>query len=242
MTEFTRDTEQNTLQGRAIRRLAVAAVLVGVAVVALSILSHRKTVPPPTPTTQTPAAPPQETMRSVEVAPPPPAPPAVAAPPVPQPAPPAGIPATPPPPPRVINGATVTEAPARVPARAKQSVPPHRQKPRATSARHPAPPKEAPRETPPSAVSETARQASSVAPPAAPPFPPLAPKGYVVQLGVFSDYHNAMDLQKRLAQHGIKSYTETRLNLGPFHSKAEAEQSMAKLRRLGISAVVVPNR
>ncbi|HCA26559.1 MAG TPA: SPOR domain-containing protein [Betaproteobacteria bacterium] len=95
------------------------------------------------------------------------------------------------------------------------------------------------RETPPAAAGETAHPAPSVAPPAT---PPLAPKGYVVQLGVFSDYRNAIDLQKRLAQHGIKSYTETRLNLGPFHSKAEAEQSMIKLRRLGISAVVAPNR
>ncbi|MBZ0091322.1 MAG: SPOR domain-containing protein [Sulfuricellaceae bacterium] len=72
--------------------------------------------------------------------------------------------------------------------------------------------------------------------------PEAAPKGYLVQLGVFSDFANAQQLQQRLSQHGIKSYTETRLHVGPFNTKEEAEQSLAKLRSLGISAVIVPNR
>jgi DedD protein len=59
-------------------------------------------------------------------------------------------------------------------------------------------------------------------------------------LGVFSDYANAQQLQERLARNGIKSYTETRLSVGPFQNKAEADQAYAKLRSMGISAVVVP--
>ncbi|MBZ0104205.1 MAG: SPOR domain-containing protein [Sulfuricella denitrificans] len=67
-----------------------------------------------------------------------------------------------------------------------------------------------------------------------------APKGYVVQLGLFSNYENAVQLQKRLADHGIKSYTETRLHVGPFQNKTEADQAMAKIRSMGINAVLAP--
>lgn len=69
-----------------------------------------------------------------------------------------------------------------------------------------------------------------------------APKGYTVQLGVFSNPTNALHLQEKLAQSGIKSYTETKLNVGPFQSKAEADQTLAKIRAMGVSAVVVPVR
>jgi DedD protein len=66
------------------------------------------------------------------------------------------------------------------------------------------------------------------------------PKGYVVQLGVFTNYANAQQLQERLAQNGIKSYTETRVHVGPFQNKAEADQALAKIKAMGIGAVVVP--
>lgn len=65
-------------------------------------------------------------------------------------------------------------------------------------------------------------------------------KGYAVQLGVFKDLSNAMQMQDKLTQQGIQSYTETKLNVGPFKNKAEAEQAMAKLRGLGINAILVP--
>ncbi|MBU1691462.1 MAG: SPOR domain-containing protein [Gammaproteobacteria bacterium] len=68
------------------------------------------------------------------------------------------------------------------------------------------------------------------------------PKGYTVQLGVFSNPTNALQLQEKLAKNGIKSYTETKLNVGPFQNKAEADQALAKIRSMGVSAVVVPVR
>lgn len=68
------------------------------------------------------------------------------------------------------------------------------------------------------------------------------PKGYVVQLGLFSNPDNALQLQKRLAEHGIKSYTETRLHVGPFQTKAEADEAQARIRALGINAVLAPAR
>ena len=69
-----------------------------------------------------------------------------------------------------------------------------------------------------------------------------APRAYTVQLGVFSNPANALQLQERLTQNGIKSHTETRLNVGPFQNKAEADQALAKIRTMGISAVMVPVR
>ncbi|OYW86103.1 MAG: sporulation protein [Hyphomonas sp. 32-62-5] len=69
-----------------------------------------------------------------------------------------------------------------------------------------------------------------------------APRAYAVQLGVFSNPANALQLQERLTQNGIKSHTETRLNVGPFQNKVEADQALAKIRAMGISAVMVPVR
>ena len=63
-----------------------------------------------------------------------------------------------------------------------------------------------------------------------------------MQLGVFSNPTNALQLQEKLTRNGIKSYTETKLHVGPFLNKAEADQALAKIRSLGVSAVVVPVR
>jgi DedD protein len=76
-------------------------------------------------------------------------------------------------------------------------------------------------------------------PPASAQAGSVAARGYAVQLGVFSNPANATQMQEKLSQHGIKSYTETRLHVGPFQGKAEAEAAQVKLRGLGISAVVV---
>lgn len=86
-----------------------------------------------------------------------------------------------------------------------------------------------------------APQPASPAPiPKPAPTQPAAPKGYVVQLGVFSNPDNALELQKKLTAAGIKSYTETRVHVGPFSSKAEADQAQAKLKALGLQPVVTP--
>lgn len=75
---------------------------------------------------------------------------------------------------------------------------------------------------------------------AQPPHPlPSAPKSFEVQLGVFTDLDNAKHLQTKLAQQGIPSHTETRVQIGPFKSRMEAERAKAKLKALGISAVVL---
>lgn len=93
-------------------------------------------------------------------------------------------------------------------------------------------------------IAEPAKPASTAQPSPAPASPPpaAAAKGYAVQLGVFSNPANAMQMQEKLTQHGIQSYTETKLNVGPFKNKAEADHALAKVRALGIGAVVVPLR
>jgi DedD protein len=67
---------------------------------------------------------------------------------------------------------------------------------------------------------------------------PLASKSFEIQLGVFSDIENAQQLQAKLADHGIPSHTETRVQIGPFKSREEADLARERLSKLGISAVV----
>jgi DedD protein len=86
------------------------------------------------------------------------------------------------------------------------------------------------------AVQSPARSPSAAAPSST--AAPLAPKGYAVQLGVFTDIDNAKQLQSQLAEHGIPSHTETRVQIGPFKSREEADRAREKLKKLGIAAVI----
>lgn len=58
--------------------------------------------------------------------------------------------------------------------------------------------------------------------------------GYIVQSGLFSDLALAEEWQGRLAQEGIPSTVEARLQIGPFKNRAEAEAARRKLGKLGI--------
>jgi len=72
---------------------------------------------------------------------------------------------------------------------------------------------------------------------------------YVVQLGAFSDSTKAKDQQRSLGANGIsKAYTEmiknentevTRVRVGPFSTRDEAENERIKIRLLGINGVVI---
>lgn len=63
-----------------------------------------------------------------------------------------------------------------------------------------------------------------------------------MQVGVFTDMDNAKQLQAKLAEHGIPSHTETKLQIGPFTNKAEADAAREKLKSLGIGSVVIPGK
>ncbi|MBZ0092483.1 MAG: SPOR domain-containing protein [Sulfuricellaceae bacterium] len=75
-----------------------------------------------------------------------------------------------------------------------------------------------------------------------------AKEGFVVQLGAFSQAANAKQLQTKLKQADIKSFTDvlktasgekTRVRAGPFGSREEAEKAQAKLKKMGLTGNVV---
>ncbi|MBI3530134.1 MAG: SPOR domain-containing protein [Betaproteobacteria bacterium] len=71
----------------------------------------------------------------------------------------------------------------------------------------------------------------------------LAPgKAYMVQVGVFTSPANAQALQKQLQRAGIEAHLETRVQLGPFKDKRDAEKALARAKKLGINAVMVSAR
>lgn len=75
-----------------------------------------------------------------------------------------------------------------------------------------------------------------------PPDTALDNPAYLVQAGVFTSAANAQSLQQRLAKAGIRAKVETRVQLGPYQNRLEAEQALARLKKLGVNGVMVPAR
>lgn len=74
-------------------------------------------------------------------------------------------------------------------------------------------------------------------------------KGFVVQLGAFSDQLKAKQQQANLVSNGFKAYTETlkidnnevtRVRIGPFVTRNAAETELKKLKKIGLDGVVAP--
>ena len=102
-----------------------------------------------------------------------------------------------------------------------------------------------PDKQPPNQPAPGTRPAALQAAPAAAPAPqalpqnaPVSGKGYVVQLGVFSNPENAHELVTRLQKLGVKAHMEARVQLGPFLNRAEAEKAQAEMRKLGFNAML----
>lgn len=64
--------------------------------------------------------------------------------------------------------------------------------------------------------------------------------GYALQLGLFASPDNAEKLVSDLKQRGIQARTETRVQLGPFRTRAEADEAMERLKALGYAPMLVP--
>lgn len=209
--------EQSHNSHRAKVRIGVAAVLLITAIGILTVLNQRRTEEPAAPP---PAA--QTSMSSADEETPPATPP--------NPELPAAVPAdaamaavTPPPPPPVpgkLPETTVVAPKPSAPGAEEESEGVYA----ATAA------------SPPMQGSLPAAPSSQ---PQVQPAVPAASKAYAVQLGVFSDPDNAKQLQSKLAQHGIPSRTETRVQIGPFKTRAEADRAKEKLKALGMTAVVL---
>lgn len=71
---------------------------------------------------------------------------------------------------------------------------------------------------------------------------PAPGKAYMVQVGIFNSPANAQALQKQLQRAGIHARLETRVQLGPFKDKRDAEKALARAKKLGIDAVLVSTR
>ena len=63
--------------------------------------------------------------------------------------------------------------------------------------------------------------------------------GFALQAGVFSDPRRAEDLQAKLMLEGIRSSIESRVEVGPFKTRAEAEAAREKMKALGIDTVLL---
>lgn len=69
---------------------------------------------------------------------------------------------------------------------------------------------------------------------------------YVVQLGAFSNAENVQQLRDRLSAVGVSTYTEklpngaTRVRVGPYTDKAQADKALAKVSAAGVQAQIVP--
>lgn len=87
--------------------------------------------------------------------------------------------------------------------------------------------------------------AISAVPPIIPTASVDATKGFVIQLGAYSDQTKAKQQQANLITNGFKAYTEThnevmRVRIGPFTTRAAAENELKKLKKIGLEGVVIP--
>ena len=63
--------------------------------------------------------------------------------------------------------------------------------------------------------------------------------GFALQAGVFTDPRRAEELHAKLMLEGIPSSIESRVEVGPFKTRAEAEAARAKMKSLGFDAVLL---
>lgn len=94
----------------------------------------------------------------------------------------------------------------------------------------------------PAAPGDASRLVLQSAPPAPRPARP-AEEGFTLQVGVFSSHSNAQELFDKLKSNGIPSQLETRVSVGPFKTREEAQAAQQKLARLGVErGILVPPR
>ena len=101
------------------------------------------------------------------------------------------------------------------------------------------------------ATVNTATTASSAAITTATATTPAAPavmdagKGFVIQLGAYSDQAKAKQQQTNLLSNGFKAYIEThnevtRVRIGSFATRAAAENEIKRLKKIGLDGVIIP--
>ena len=110
-------------------------------------------------------------------------------------------------------------------------------------------PKPAPKPEPKPAPKPEPKVAAKVeAKPAAKPAEPISNERFVVQFGAFADPQSAREARQKLERLGIKTYAQevdtsagkrTRVRMGPYTSRSEAEKALAALRKAGLDGKVL---
>lgn len=138
------------------------------------------------------------------------------------------------------------EAPRPAPPPAAAKPAPKPAEPAAEPPKAPAEP-EKPKAEPPAAA-RSGEPAPAAEAKAKPDTSGARAEAFVVQLDAFSNPENAKQQQKKLSAAGITSYTETvktqkgeltRVRVGPYSSRQQAEQMRDRIHRIGVNAVVV---
>jgi DedD protein len=132
--------------------------------------------------------------------------------------------------------------PPHEPSQALIAPPPHESPAAPVQSDHPVEPPPPPQVVNNEKLSAAAKADAASAPAGARIATKPAPEtgtAYVVQVGVFMSPANAQALQQQLLKAGIAAHTETRVQLGPFRDRREAETALAKVRKLGVNAVLV---
>jgi DedD protein len=219
MTDRTVAEEEQRLRQRAMRRLALALTVIAAAIIALAVLDHYggrgKAPGPERKVMETSPAPVPSRQQ-------PPLHPAEA------PVPPndqAAADLPPPPPPPDVDEEPITPA-------ERQAIPAASTTKRAPAAEPMA------GATPAASVSTASQQQAKMGKPPRATAPAEPRQGFVVQLGLFTSIENAQSLHARLKQQGIPAFLETRVVVGPFRDRAEADAAQRKLRALGVSGVI----
>lgn len=202
------------LKKRALVRLAIAGGVTAVALAGLWWLDRQGQ--------EAPVAPPTAPKPIVSAPPPEPLPP------------PAEAEAVPVPPP---EPATPAETTPPAGAATKAATPPSPAAPRLA----PSPPRVSNDAALPARSTQPAPERPSMPSPDKPHAAALPQErggGYVVRMGVFSNPANAQELVRRLKAQGIRAQLETRVHVGPFLNRQEADKARAEMQRLGFQGVV----
>lgn len=162
-------------------------------------------------------------------------------------------PAVIPAPPQLLPAPQPLPAPAP-PAPKPEPAPAPKPMPKPEPVAQPAPPPPAPVAPKAPAVDEAARARALLegraAPPAAAPAAPAAAASgrMIVQVGAFADTGKAAEVRRKLESAGLKTYTQvvqtkdgprTRVRVGPFANRAEADQAAARIKTLGLPSSVL---
>lgn len=99
-----------------------------------------------------------------------------------------------------------------------------------------------------SAAKPPAQAAASTATVQTPPKPDAKGERFVVQVGAYADGASARVVRQKIERAGLKTYAQvaktsdgnrTRVRLGPFNSRAEAERAAQKIKSLGLTPSIL---